>query len=108
MGKKLVTKIIHTGSSPEKNSGSINIPVYKNSTLIFNNYNTFLNAKKSRFDLPYYGRINTKTTSNWRNKEELSSFLKKKNITGTELPLKEIPQIIYGMNIILMNIYLKF
>ena len=64
MGKKIVTKIIHTGSSPEKNSGSINIPVYKNSTLIFNNYNTFLNAKKSRFDLPYYGRINTKTTSN--------------------------------------------
>ena len=64
MGKKVATKIIHTGSSPEKNSGSINIPVYKNSTLIFNNYNTFLNAKKSRFDLPYYGRINTKTTSN--------------------------------------------
>ena len=64
MGKKIATKIIHTGSSPEKNSGSINIPVYKNSTLIFNNYNTFLNAKKSRFDLPYYGRINTKTTSN--------------------------------------------
>ena len=64
MGKKIVTKIIHTGASPEKNSGSINIPVYKNSTLIFNNYNTFLNAKKSRFDLPYYGRINTKTTSN--------------------------------------------
>ena len=64
MGKKVATKIIHTGSSPEKNFGSINIPVYKNSTLIFNNYNTFLNAKKSRFDLPYYGRINTKTTSN--------------------------------------------
>ena len=64
MGKKIATKIIHTGSSPEKNSGSINIPVYKNSTLIFNNYNTFLNAKKSRFNLPYYGRINTKTTSN--------------------------------------------
>ena len=64
MGKKIATKIIHTGSSPEKNSGSINIPVYKNSTLIFSNYNTFLNAKKNRFDLPYYGRINTKTTSN--------------------------------------------
>ena len=27
-------------------------------------------------------RETTKTTSNWRNKEELSSFLKKKNITG--------------------------
>ena len=64
MGKKVATNIIHTGSSPKKNSGSINIPVYKNSTLIFSNYNTFLNAKKNRFDLPYYGRINTKTTSN--------------------------------------------
>ena len=62
MGKKVTTKIIHTGSMPEKNFGSINIPVYKNSTLIFKNYNNFLDAKKNRFDSPYYGRINTNTT----------------------------------------------
>ena len=62
MGKKVTTKIIHTGSMPEKNFGSINIPVYKNSTLIFKNYNNFLDAKKNRFESPYYGRINTNTT----------------------------------------------
>ena len=65
MGKKVTTKIIHNGSDPSKHYGSINIPLYKNSTLIFKNYRSFLDAKKNKFDLPYYGRINTNTTKNF-------------------------------------------
>ena len=65
MGKKVTTKIIHNGSDPNKHYGSINIPIYKNSTLIFKNYRSFLDAKKNKFDLPYYGRINTNTTKNF-------------------------------------------
>ena len=42
--------------------GSINDPIYKNSTLVFQNYKSFLNAKKDRFNVPYYGRISTYTT----------------------------------------------
>ena len=30
--KKVTTKIIHNGSDPNKHYGSINIPIYKNST----------------------------------------------------------------------------
>ena len=35
MGKKINTKAIHVGSNPEEHHGSINDPIYKNSTLIF-------------------------------------------------------------------------
>ena len=57
MGKKIDTKIIHVGSNPEIHQGSINDPIFKNSTLIFRNYKSFLNAKKHKFSLPYYGRF---------------------------------------------------
>ena len=62
MGKKIKTKLIHDGSDPRKHYGSINNPIYKNSTLIFESYKTFLHAKKNKFDVPYYGRISTYTT----------------------------------------------
>jgi len=62
MGKKVDTKIIHNGSDPKKHFGSINDPIYKNSTLIFNNYKNFLESKTKKIDVPYYGRINTYTT----------------------------------------------
>ena len=35
MGKKIKTNLIHDGSDPQKHYGSINSPIYKNSTLIF-------------------------------------------------------------------------
>ena len=64
-GEKIKTKLIHSGSDPENHFGSINSPIYKNSTLIFDNYKTFLHAKKNKFRVPYYGRINTYTTRNF-------------------------------------------
>ena len=57
MGKKINTKAIHVGSNPEEHHGSINDPIYKNSTLIFKNYRNFLKAKREKFSLPYYGRF---------------------------------------------------
>ena len=62
MGKKIRTETIHYGVDPEDHYGSINDPIYKNSTLVFQNYKSFLNAKKDRFNVPYYGRISTYTT----------------------------------------------
>ena len=48
MGKKVDTKVIHYGSDPKNNHGSINDPIYKNSTLIFKNYKSFLESKKKK------------------------------------------------------------
>jgi cystathionine beta-lyase len=62
MGKKIRTETIHYGVDPDIHYGSINDPIYKNSTLIFQDYKSFLNAKKDRFNVPYYGRISTYTT----------------------------------------------
>ena len=62
MGKKINTKIIHEGVDPKSHFGSITDPIYRNSTLIFENYESFLAAKKDRFSLPYYGRIGTYTS----------------------------------------------
>ena len=62
MGKKIRTETIHYGVDPQNHYGSISDPIYKNSTLIFENYRSFLNSKKNRFNVPYYGRISTYTT----------------------------------------------
>jgi len=63
MGKKNIeTKIIYVGSDPKAHHGSLSDPIYKNSTLIFNNYKAFLEAKKDKFNLPYYGRLGNYTT----------------------------------------------
>ena len=62
MGKKVSTKIIHIGSSPNLHHGSINDPIYRNSTLIFENYNSFVSSKKKKFSSPYYGRLSTYTS----------------------------------------------
>ena len=62
MGKKIRTETIHYGVDPDIHYGSINDPIYKNSTLVFQNYKSFLEAKKDRFNVPYYGRISTYTT----------------------------------------------
>ena len=72
MGKKIRTQTIHFGVEPENHYGSISDPIYRNSTLIFQNYKSFLNAKKDKFNVPYYGRISTYTT---RRFEKLCSKL---------------------------------
>ena len=85
MGKKIRTETIHYGVDPENHHGSINDPIYKNSTLIFKNYKSFLNAKNNKFNVPYYGRISTYTT---RRFGELGSKLykaKNANLTSSGL-----------------------
>ena len=85
MGKKIRTETIHFGVEPENHYGSISDPIYRNSTLIFQNYNSFLNAKKDKFNVPYYGRISTYTT---RRFEKLGSKLynaKKAVVTSSGL-----------------------
>lgn len=72
MGKKINTKIIHFGSDPNIHFGSLNDPIYRNSTLIFQNYESLIKAKKNKFSTPYYGRIGTYTT---RRFEKLMSNL---------------------------------
>ncbi len=68
MGKKQVeSKLIKLGSNPEKHHGSLSDPIYKTSTIIFDNYKNFLKAKKDRFNLPYYGRFGNYTTKRFEN-----------------------------------------
>ncbi len=63
MGKnKLETKLIKLGSNPELHHGSLSDPVYKTSTIIFNDYKSFIRAKKNKFKLPYYGRFGNYTS----------------------------------------------
>ena len=88
MGKRIRTETIHYGVNPETHHGSISDPIYKNSTLIFKNYKSFLNARKNRFNVPYYGRISNYTT---RRFEKLSSKLyKAKNTVVTSSGLSAI------------------
>ena len=85
MGKKIRTETIHFGVEPENHYGSISEPIYRNSTLIFQNYKSLLNAKKDKFNVPYYGRISTYTT---RRFEKLGSKLynaKKAVVTSSGL-----------------------
>lgn len=58
MGKKEInSKLIKLGSDPDLHHGSLSDPIYKTSTIIFKNYKSFLNAKRNKFTLPYYGRL---------------------------------------------------
>ena len=49
--------LIKLGSDPNLHHGSLSDPVYKTSTIIFNDYKSFLDAKKNKFKKPYYGRF---------------------------------------------------
>lgn len=65
MGKKRInikTKLIHSGVNPNEHQGSLSNPIYKNSTLIFKDYDGYLDAKKNKFSKPYYGRIGNVST----------------------------------------------
>ncbi len=63
MGKKIIdSKLIRLGSDPKIHHGSLSDPIYKTSTIIFENYKSFLEAKKDKFNLPYYGRFGNYST----------------------------------------------
>ena len=58
MGKKKInSELIKLGSDPDLHHGSLSDPIYKTSTIIFNDYKSFLNAKKDKLKKPYYGRF---------------------------------------------------
>ena len=58
MGKnKINSELIKLGSDPSLHHGSLSDPIYKTSTIIFNDYKSFLDAKKNKFKKPYYGRF---------------------------------------------------
>ena len=58
MGKnKINSELIKLGSDPNLHHGSLSDPIYKTSTIIFNDYKSFLDAKKNKFKKPYYGRL---------------------------------------------------
>ena len=58
MGKnKINSELIKLGSDPNLHHGSLSDPIYKTSTIIFNDYKSFLDAKKNKFKKPYYGRF---------------------------------------------------
>ncbi|PPR42985.1 MAG: Cystathionine beta-lyase [Alphaproteobacteria bacterium MarineAlpha8_Bin1] len=88
MGKKINTKIIHVGSNPEIHQGSINDPIFKNSTLVFKNYKSFLNAKRNKFTLPYYGRFGGYTIK--RLEKIISSLYSSENSIITSSGLSSI------------------
>ena len=50
MGKnKINSKLVKLGSDPKLHHGSLSDPIYKTSTIIFNDYKSFLDAKKNKF-----------------------------------------------------------
>ena len=58
MGKKdIKSKLIKIGSDPKVHYGSLGDPLYKTSTIIFDDYKSFMKAKRDKFNLPYYGRL---------------------------------------------------
>lgn len=63
MGKKIIdSTLVKLGSDPQTHHGSLSDPIYKTSTIIFNNYKEFFNAKKNKFSVPYYGRFGNYTS----------------------------------------------
>ena len=45
---KKTTKIIHSGIDTKKFTGSLTTPIYYNSTIVFNSYKDFLEAKQKK------------------------------------------------------------
>ena len=64
---KKTTRLIHSGIDTKKFTGSLTTPIYHNSTIVFNNYQHFLEAKRKRFSKLYYGRFKTKTVITFEN-----------------------------------------
>lgn len=55
------TFLTHFGSHPDEHYGVINPPVYRASTLAFNNLKAYETALKTPYEQPYYGRLGTPT-----------------------------------------------
>ena len=56
------TKLTLAGRSPFKNYGIVNPPIYRTSTVLFENTKELGRAIKNRFNQSYYGRYGTPTT----------------------------------------------
>ena len=57
------TKLTKIGRDPKKNKGYINPGIYKGSTLIFNDFKSYIKDRDRKDDVAYYG-INTNPTCN--------------------------------------------
>ena len=60
---KIKTKLTKIGRDPKKNKGYINPGIYKGSTLIFNDFKSYIKDRDRKDDVAYYG-INTNPTCN--------------------------------------------
>ena len=89
MGKrKINTKLIHCGIDTIKNYGSLSDPLFKSSTLIFNNYEEYNLAKKNKFTRPYYGRLGSFNTK--RLEKVMSELYESENSVITSSGLSAI------------------
>ena len=94
MGKnKLETKLIKLGSNPELHHGSLSDPVYKTSTIIFNDYKSFIRAKKNKFKLHYYGRFGNYTSK--RFEETVAKLYESETSIATSSGLSAITTVSY-------------
>ena len=60
---KLKTKLTKIGRDPKKNKGYINPGIYKGSTIIFNDFTSYIKDRDRKDDTAYYG-INSNPTCN--------------------------------------------
>ena len=56
------TRLVHSGSHPERHRGVINTPTYRMSTVLFPTVEAMHQSTKNRFDRISYGRHGTPTT----------------------------------------------
>ena len=59
---KKITNLTLAGRNPFKNHGIVNPPIYRTSTVLFENTKELGEAIKNRFNRTYYGRYGTPTT----------------------------------------------
>jgi len=60
---KIKTKLTKIGRDPKKNKGYVNPGIYKGSTLIFNDFKSYIKDRDRKDEVAYYG-INTNPTCN--------------------------------------------
>ena len=60
--KRPSTRLVHSGSHPERHKGVMNTPVYRASTILFPTSDAMRQGVKNRFDSVFYGRHGTPTT----------------------------------------------
>lgn len=62
MGAKIATTLANTGRPHGPGISSVNPPLVRASTFVFDNLADFEMAAKTPFDVPFYGRVGTPTT----------------------------------------------